>query len=168
MLRAATERTRTSTAGSNSTHGQAFRQQGFSLLELVIALVVVSLMLALVVPSLTSALEQAKLKATARTLAATLRMAREQAIARQVDAVVLVNVGARRYGLEGSGRVRTIPEGIRVKVFAARAEQQHRSTLGIRYFPDGTATGGRVSLAQGLRHYDVDVDWLTGRVQIED
>ena len=39
---------------------------------------------------------------------------------------------------------------------------------GIRFFPDGGSNGGRVSLAVGERRFNVDVDWLTGRVSIVD
>jgi general secretion pathway protein H len=36
----------------------------------------------------------------------------------------------------------------------------------IRFFPDGGSNGGRVTVASGERKYEVDVDWLTGRVAI--
>ena len=38
----------------------------------------------------------------------------------------------------------------------------------IRFFPDGGSNGGRITLAAGERKYDVDVDWLTGRVAIQE
>ena len=36
----------------------------------------------------------------------------------------------------------------------------------IRFYPDGSSTGGRITVASGERKYLVDVDWLTGRVSI--
>ena len=36
----------------------------------------------------------------------------------------------------------------------------------IRFFPDGGSNGGRLTLAAGERKFNVDVDWLTGRVAI--
>ena len=38
----------------------------------------------------------------------------------------------------------------------------------IRFFPDGSATGGRVRLARDNRQYVVVVDWLTGSVSLEE
>ena len=38
----------------------------------------------------------------------------------------------------------------------------------IRFFPDGGSNGGRITVASGERKYEVDVDWLTGRVAILD
>jgi len=41
-------------------------------------------------------------------------------------------------------------------------------TGSIRFFPDGGSNGGRITLAAGERKFEVDVDWLTGRVAILD
>jgi len=38
----------------------------------------------------------------------------------------------------------------------------------IRFNPDGSSTGGRISLADGRRRLGVGVDWLTGRVSVAD
>ena len=38
----------------------------------------------------------------------------------------------------------------------------------IRFYSDGSSTGGRITVASGERKYLVDVDWLTGRVSIGD
>ena len=38
----------------------------------------------------------------------------------------------------------------------------------IRFYPDGGSNGGRITVASGARKFDVDVDWLTGRVAILD
>jgi general secretion pathway protein H len=36
----------------------------------------------------------------------------------------------------------------------------------IRFFPDGSSTGGEITLAGGNAHRYVQVDWLTGRVAV--
>ena len=38
----------------------------------------------------------------------------------------------------------------------------------IRFYPDGGSNGGRITVASGERKFEVDVDWLTGRVAILD
>ena len=38
----------------------------------------------------------------------------------------------------------------------------------IRFQPDGSSTGGRITLADGRRRMAVGVDWLTGRVSVAD
>ena len=37
----------------------------------------------------------------------------------------------------------------------------------IRFFPDGTSTGGGIIFVSGSRKYHVLVDWLTGQVEVK-
>jgi general secretion pathway protein H len=47
-------------------------------------------------------------------------------------------------------------------------ERRNAETGGIRFNPDGSSTGGRVSIGDGRRSIAVGVDWLTGRVSVAD
>jgi hypothetical protein len=38
----------------------------------------------------------------------------------------------------------------------------------IRFFPDGSSTGGRIGLSRNDRRAAVAVDWLTGLVSVDD
>ncbi len=54
-----------------------------------------------------------------------------------------------------------------------RARSENRKSLGervsgIRFYPDGSATGGRVSVSTPRTRMSVDVNWLTGKVRILD
>lgn len=55
-----------------------------------------------------------------------------------------------------------------LSLFAAKSEQVSETTGKIRFFPDGSFTGGRVGLARGQQKYHVTVDWLTGPISIVD
>jgi len=61
-----------------------------------------------------------------------------------------------------------LPKGIDLKLYTAQSEVTSERKGGIRFYPDGSSTGGRITLSAGERKYLVDVDWLTGRVSIED
>ena len=63
---------------------------------------------------------------------------------------------------------RRLPQGIHLKLLTAKRERSGVSRGAIRFFPDGSSTGGRVTLAHDNLSYLVDVDWLTGRVVIQD
>jgi general secretion pathway protein H len=43
-------------------------------------------------------------------------------------------------------------------------ERQGSQIGSIRFNPDGSSTGGRISLADGGRAITIGVDWLTGRI----
>ena len=139
---------------------------GFTLLELLVVLAVASLLLIVVPPSFSKALAHAELKAAARDVAATLRSARERAVATQADTIVTFDLARRLYGPGRGGGYRTLPKAVDVKVFAAESERRSPAVIGIRYFPDGSATGGRVTVSRLAHTYYVDVSWLTGRVRI--
>ena len=56
-------------------------------------------------------------------------------------------------------------EHVEMKLFTAQSDlinDNHRARSAS--IPDGGSNGGRVTLAAGERKYEVDVDWLTGRV----
>ncbi len=55
-----------------------------------------------------------------------------------------------------------------MKLFTAQSDIADEKTGAIRFYPDGGSNGGRVTLAAGERKFEVDVDWLTGRVAILD
>ena len=57
---------------------------------------------------------------------------------------------------------------IELKLFTAQSDLVSEHAGAIRFYPDGGSNGGRVTLAAGERKYEVDVDWLTGRVAILD
>ena len=59
-----------------------------------------------------------------------------------------------------------LPQGADLKLFTAQADIVNDSTGAIRFFPDGGSNGGRITIGSGERKYDVDIDWLTGRVTI--
>lgn len=142
------------------------RERGFTLLEMMIVLVLAGLMLTLVPPLFSGRTSTAELKATARELAAALRFARGQAITRQRETVLMLDTERRRYTVSGRERSRRLPKGIGLKLITARSERIATHRASIRFFPDGSATGGQITLSGGKQSYIVDINWLTGRVAI--
>jgi general secretion pathway protein H len=63
-------------------------------------------------------------------------------------------------------RVHALPPGIELKLFTAQRDLVSDQVGTVRFYPDGGSNGGRITLAAGERKFDVDVDWLTGRVAV--
>ena len=120
---------------------------------------------AIVVPSL-GGNELLELKSAARNLAAGLRYTRNQALNDNRAAALSVDVGKRQFRLPGEKRMRKLPEKIDIVLFTERSEQQGQQRGAIRFFPDGSSTGGRVTLSSDSVRFLVDVDWLTGKVSV--
>lgn len=140
------------------------RQTGFTLIEVLVVLVILALTMALVVPAIGKG-RGANLEDVARDVQISLRKARAEAVLRQRSSAVLVDVRARTYRLEHEPDEMTIAQPIAVTASVASSEL-HGSMAGIRFFPDGSSTGGFVRLSIGGSSTKVEVDWLTGRVSV--
>lgn len=141
---------------------------GFTLIELLVVLVIIGLMLGLGLPMVAKVFPGAELTAAARNLAAGLRETRNEAVGRNREAVFTLDVDSGTYRVAGEPRPRHLPRDIGVRFTTAREERLSAGTASIRFFPEGGATGGAVRLSRGERHYDVTVDWLTGRIKVEE
>ncbi|MFP4077470.1 MAG: GspH/FimT family pseudopilin [Halochromatium sp.] len=141
---------------------------GFTLVELIVVLAIGGLLLTLTPPLITAALPGVELKAGARRAAGALRQTREIAIAKGVEAVWLLDTENGRYRIEGQARSGALPDGIDLELVSARDELRNERLGGIRFFPDGTSTGGRLILKRGTGGYQVGVNWLTGRILVAD
>lgn len=142
------------------------RQRGFTLIELLVVLLIMGLLVTLGPIAFHRALPGLSLTAEARDVAAVFREARSVAIRDNREAVVSFDVQAKTYRLEGPGKEHDVDPGLGLKLVSAASEQVGENVGRIRFFPDGTSTGGRVTLSSGERKYYVVVDWLTGRVQV--
>ena len=142
--------------------------RGFTLLEVLMVLVIAAAGYALVVRLTGSGVSGAELKSAARAVAAALRDARGTAIATQESAAMLVDLEKRTIQVAGAGKARVLPERLELKLYTAQSEVQDERRGAIRFYPDGSSTGGRVTVAAGERKLLVDVDWLTGRVSIKE
>ncbi len=144
----------------------ASRQRGFTLVELVVVLVIVALVMGLVATSLSRSISGAEQRQAARKIVAALSYTRTQAILKKDEMRFEVNVDERSYLAPGRKSVQ-LPEGIEIQLTTARSEMMSDQVGGIRFFPDGGSTGGRVDLSVNDRLYVVNVAWLTGEASLE-
>ena len=142
------------------------QQAGFTLIELLVVLVIMAMAYTLAAPMVSSGVSGTELKASARQLAAGLRKARSEAIARRRETVMQVDVEGRSFQLTGDQRVYRLPQSVAVQLFTAQSELVNGNTGAVRFFPDGGSTGGRITVAARDRKYEVDINWLTGQVVI--
>ncbi len=148
--------------------GSRLRSGGFTILELLVVLVIAAIMVAVTPPLISSAIPGVELKSAARKVAAALRMARSQAISSRLETTFSIDVEERLFSVSGSKRTHSLPDDIKISLLTVESETSGEDAGAIRFFPQGGATGGRVTLSQDKREYAVDVDWLTGRIQILD
>ena len=140
---------------------------GFTLLEVLVALTIVALIAATAVPALATAIDRERFKACARELADALKTARYNALAKQSEATLTLDVEAQTYRLDdGHDRQLAAPRRTTIALVTATTEQAGASSGAIRFFADGSSTGGTVTIELQDRRRLVVVDWLTGRVEV--
>jgi general secretion pathway protein H len=148
--------------------GQRSGSYGFTLLELLLALVLAALLMAIAAPNFAPLLARAQLYSATRDVASALRHARGQALVRGRDAEFELDVDRHRYRVTGRAKTYGLPSPLHLSLFTAETETVDEGTGRIRFFPDGSATGGRVTLEGDGQKRVVDVNWLTGEVKIRE
>ncbi len=141
--------------------------RGFTLVEVIIVIALVAVMAAVLSPMLMTSPIRA-LQAEARDVATTLRETRRLALARQSRQRFVIDTDNGRYGIASNTLSAALPDGMQAQLTTDESLLTNESTGSIDFFPDGSSSGGRVSLVMADRFLDVDVEWLTGRIRVRE
>jgi len=144
------------------------RQRGFSLIEMIVVITIIGLAYTLLPKMVFSGVSGAELRSNARAVATGLRIARDAAINTKRETVLSLDMENRMFTLPNDPKVHKLNDQLDVKLYTAAADVISDKVGTIRFFPDGSSNGGRVTVAAGERGFEIDVDWLTGHVTISD
>lgn len=148
--------------------GGAIRHaRGFSLLELMAVLILIAIAVTIASVSFANSLSSARVQAVSRDLVAALRYTRGQAIVKGQQKTLDVDLEDMSYTAPGKSAVK-FPDKVEIKLLTAQNELIHDRAGRIRFYPDGSSTGGHVSVIAGTREWRVNVGWLTGEVDLEE
>lgn len=137
--------------------------KGFTLLEVMVVLTILALTLSLVVPALSRGVSPS-LDDVAQDISTGIRQARNAALATQQATTFVIDLQHYTYVVR-SGETKSIPKDVFLRASVASNEVSAKA-VAFRFFPDGSSTGGTLSLTQGDASLAVEVDWLTGKVVI--
>jgi general secretion pathway protein H len=143
-------------------HEEGLHERGFTLVEILAVVAIMSLTVALVFPSLISGLGRGGLKTTARKMAASLEYSRNRALRERV--AYYVEASGRRLLVRRAG-ART-PE---VEIEGAKNIEVASAGGGaIVFFPSGGSSGGALKVSDTKRetYYNIKVEPSTGRVRV--
>ncbi|WP_428355576.1 GspH/FimT family pseudopilin [Methyloprofundus sp.] len=146
----------------------ALPRQGFTLIELLLVIVIIAIGAAIAAPNIGSGNQTASLNAAAREISSGLRFARGHALTHRKESVLLVNLADNSYRITDRKKVFNISKDITVILDIAQSQIIDENEGGIRFFPDGSSSGGRITLEIGENKRQLDVNWLTGQVEIDD
>ena len=144
---------------------RATRANGFTLLEMLAVILLIGVATAAVAFSVMRGLDGARAAAASADLAAALRATRAQAIVRGKAQVFDLDTRSHSWR-NARGKTVVLPPGMRVSITSAREDAPDDHTGRIRFFPDGSSTGGHIVVQRGQRRWRIDVAWLTGAVAV--
>ncbi|QWF69919.1 GspH/FimT family pseudopilin [Methylomonas paludis] len=142
--------------------------QGFTLVELIIVLLISVLAFAAVSGNIFSGNVSTKVQAAARDVASALRYAHGAALISHEPIAVIINLDNNSYRISNQSKIYQLPSEIDISVVIAEEEFNQGGDAGIRFFSDGSSTGGRITLEWGQQLRRIDVNWITGEVSISD
>lgn len=139
--------------------------KGYTLLELVIVLFLITLILGLSAVFFTGFLPAAKFEATGREMSALIRHTRSLARINMESQTFMIDLDNNSYGIEGVP-AKNIPPGILIKVIDPFSGEILHGKYSIVFSPGGAMTGGTMILTQGKRITKIELDPITGAVLI--
>lgn len=141
--------------------------KGFSLLELLLVLAIVILGFSVIGLNISSGNDATELQSAARDLVSALRFAKGQALISHKETTVELDLNENTYTVSDRDKVFTIPDTISLTVVTAQDEMAGKGLANIRFFPDGSSSGGRIKLERNSAIWQIDINWLTGQIELE-
>lgn len=150
--------------------GGSVNGKGFTLLEMLIVLVIMSLLMTLVPPLFSNALPSLRLKTVVNDLSQDLNYIRDIAILKGKKTLVVIDPEAGTYASEAKdrGEQQSISNDIKVATSHIALRDVEDKNPVIAFFADGSSSGGIITLSRGERTYSIIVDWITGSVTQEE
>lgn len=152
-----------SATSSRSSSTDDRRVRGFSLVEMLVVLVVLSLAVGVIASRWTSG--EASTAAIARQTESALRAARAQAMRSGDDVRVEFDLSARTIRRDGRALI-VWPDAVDADIDAAGSESTP-PVFAVRFAPGGGSTGLRITYRRDDAATSVAVSWLTGEVARE-
>lgn len=144
------------------TFAQASADNGYTLLEMIAVLTILAITTAVAVPHFSGTIKHERLNQLGLRIARIMATARAQAIDQSRPADVVVDL-RRRTIYAADGQTYALPNEISVQVVADRFGGAGQHGEAIRFYPDGSASGGRITLAATGETGNLDINWITGR-----
>jgi type II secretion system protein H len=150
---------------------------GFTLLELVLVLLLMSLIAGLTVPFVASTLDRIKLQSEVRKIASALQYARSEAISKKTLYTFNIDIDENQYSLgipkqEEITPPKQIDETVRILDYQKTDETLTEGAFMILFYPRGNSSGGTLRFISindkdEENIYVVNIDPITGKPKIE-
>ena len=112
------------------------------------------------------AASRARLNEAAARLAGGLRVVRGQAISQRQERVFTLDVEDRAFATDSTAALVPLDPALNIYLLTVKSERIDENRAGIRFFADGSSTGGRIELKLLGDRAAINVQWATGAVTV--
>jgi len=139
------------------------KEKGFTLLELVIVMFLITLLMSLAAAFFANTLPASKFSASVREIAAMMRHAKALAQITGETQTVTIDMDAGRYRI-GDTVGKAVPEGAHIKIIDPHEGEIDRGTYRIDFSPAGGIEGGTIVLWNEKKTATITIDPIAGPV----
>lgn len=137
--------------------------KGFTLIELLVVMTLMVMLMTLLPPLFRPVMEHHSLYAESQRLVLLMRQARNEAMLSQQTQYVELNVTNQQIA-HNNQRMQLATS---TKLDAYVADRTNAKNQGsIVFYADGSSSGGRLLLADNHYAFAIDVNWVTGQIQL--
>jgi general secretion pathway protein H len=141
-------------------------EAGFTLIEMLVVLAILALAAAFAGPLVSGKSEGLRLQLASTELVSAFQVTRSAAIVRNTETTLMIDVERRTFKSTVVPQ-RSFAHDVEAKLTFASRIRSASSEGGFIFFPDGSSTGGDVTLSLRGKQTKLCIDWLTGAVRRE-
>ena len=139
-------------------------EAGYTLLEMLIVVAVLAVVVSSVQLLPQSRAGSVDVASATQLIASSLRQARNASIRRRAVQHVYFDVKRRTVWTDSSRNRLALDRGIRMAISSARSQVRSDSVAQVRFYPNGSSSGGKVVLEGRSGAREIRVNWHSGRV----
>ena len=140
-------------------------QRGFTLLEMLVTLTIVSLLISISVPIYTRTVPRLKVMSATHKLATELRRAHSVATTQKRDTYIVFHPSEPSYTSGGNAEGLAVDISLETSPDAQAAPTQDQT---VHFYPDGSATPVLITLSNEGRQSHIQIDGFTGRISTDE
>jgi general secretion pathway protein H len=142
------------------------RTAGFTILELMAVLAILALAAVFAMPAADRTRRATPLRMAALDMASMLKTARAEALRSNQEQLFTIDLTNRTFGTSAMARSRPLNRQLTVAYEVPVTEQSSEGVASIRFRPDGSSSGGLISISGARQSAMLHVDWMTGSTRI--